>query len=74
MFQSLNKGLVYKEFIKKINTGIIDGKREYLFVGFNVLSNSEKKIIKYFIKEKKSMVFWDFDSYYFNDYKQEAVS
>ena len=66
------KGLVYKEFIKKINTGIIDGKREYLFVGFNVLSNSEKKIIKYFIKEKKSMVFWDFDSYYFNDYKQEA--
>ena len=54
------------------NSGIIDGKREYLFVGFNVLSNSEKKIIKYFIKEKKSMVFWDFDSYYFNDQKQEA--
>ena len=66
------KGLVYKEFIKKINSGIIDGRREYLFVGFNVLSNCEKKIIKYFIKEQSSMAFWDFDSYYFNDYKQEA--
>lgn len=66
------KGLVYKEFLKNITSGIVNSEREYLFVGFNVLYNSEKKIIKYFIKEHKSMAFWDFDSYYFNDYKQEA--
>ena len=66
------KGLVYKEFLKKISSEVIDSNKEYLFVGFNILSNSEKKIIKYFIKEHSSMAFWDFDKYYYNDYKQEA--
>ena len=66
------KGLVYKEFLKKISSEVIDSNKEYLFVGFNILSNSEKKIIKYFIKENSSMAFWDFDKYYYNDYKQEA--
>jgi len=66
------KGLVYKEFLKKISSEVINSNKEYLFVGFNILSNSEKKIIKYFIKEHSSMAFWDFDKYYYNDYKQEA--
>ena len=66
------KGLVFKEFLRKIESGIIDEKRNYLFVGFSYLSNSEKKIIKYFIKNHGSMAFWDYDKYYFNDYKQEA--
>ena len=66
------KGLVFKEFLKKIDSGIIDKTRNYLFVGFSYLSNSEKKIIKYFIDNHGSMAFWDFDKYYFNDFKQEA--
>ena len=37
------KGLVFKEFLKKIDSGIIDKTRNYLFVGFSYLSNSEKK-------------------------------
>ena len=66
------KGLVFKEFLKKIDSGIIDKTRNYLFVGFSYLSNSEKKIIKYFIDNHGSMAFWDFDKYYLNDFKQEA--
>ena len=31
------KGLVYKEFLKNITSGIVNSEREYLFVGFNVL-------------------------------------
>ena len=66
------KGLVFKEFLKKIDSGIIDESRDYLFVGFSYLSNSEKKIIQYFINNQGSMAFWDYDKYYFNDFKQEA--
>ncbi len=66
------KGLVFKEFLRKIDSGIIDENRNYLFVGFSYLSPSEKKIIKYFIENHGSMAFWDYDKYYFNDFKQEA--
>ena len=66
------KGLVYREFLKKIDSGIISMDQKYLFVGFSTLSNSEKKIIKYFIKNHSSMAFWDFDDYYYKDDKQEA--
>ena len=66
------KGLVYKEFLSKINTMKFESNSEFLFVGFNILSKSEKQIIKYFIEKKSSMAFWDFDKYYFEDYNQEA--
>lgn len=66
------KGLVYKVFLSKIKEANIDLENEYLFVGFSFLSNSEKSIIKYFIQNKRSMVFWDIDKYYFDDTKQEA--
>lgn len=66
------KGLVYREFLKKIDSGIISMDQKYLFVGFSTLSNSEKEIIKYFIKNHSSMAFWDFDDYYYKDDKQEA--
>jgi len=67
------KGLVYKDFSKNLNKRIFQNKDdEYLFVGFSMLSNAEKNIIKFFISEFSSMAFWDFDKYYFNDYKQEA--
>ena len=36
------KGLVFKQFLNKINSGIIDESRNYLFVGFSYLSNAEK--------------------------------
>ena len=66
------KGLVYSEFLSKINTMKFESNSEFLFVGFNILSKSEKQIIKYFIEKKPSMAFWDFDKYYFEDYNQEA--
>ena len=66
------KGLVYKEFLSMINSGKFKDKSDFLFVGFNVLSKSEKKILKYFIDKKSSMAFWDFDKYYFEDFNQES--
>jgi len=67
------KGFVYKDFLKQLKKGFIQKKGvNYLFVGFSILSNAEKKILKFFISEFSSMAFWDFDRYYFNDYKQEA--
>ena len=67
------KGLIYKDFSNNLKKSIIQKKGEnYLFVGFSILSNAEKKIIKFFISEFSSMAFWDFDKYYFNDYKHEA--
>ena len=66
------KGLVYKEFLSMIKSGKFNDKSDFLFVGFNVLSNSEKKILKYFIEKKSAMAFWDFDKYYFEDFNQES--
>jgi hypothetical protein len=66
------KGLVYKEFLSMISSGKFQDKSDFLFVGFNVLSKSEKKILKYFIEKKSSMAFWDFDKYYFEDFNQES--
>ena len=37
------KGLVYKEFLSMISSGKFQDKSDFLFVGFNVLSKSEKK-------------------------------
>ena len=67
------KGIVYRDVVDNLSVNINHNEGvNYLFVGFSVLSNAEKKFIKFFIKNYSAMVFWDFDDYYFSDYKQEA--
>ena len=50
-----------------------DLKRRYVFVGFNALSECEKRMLKYINLNAKSCEFyWDYDSYYVNNTEQEA--
>ena len=62
------KGIVYRDVVDNLSVSINHNEGvNYLFVGFSVLSNAEKKFIKFFIKNYSAMAFWDFDDYYFSD-------
>jgi CRISPR/Cas system-associated exonuclease Cas4 (RecB family) len=43
-----------------------------IFAGFNILSGSEQQIIKSLLDKKAAEIYWDADTYYINDDKQEA--
>jgi len=43
-----------------------------IFAGFYALTKSEEKIIEHLIKNDNAVIYWDVDSYYYEDVKQEA--
>jgi CRISPR/Cas system-associated exonuclease Cas4 (RecB family) len=45
------------------------GERLYLFVGFNVLLNVERRLFTLLKKEGKARFYWDFDHYYMKDHE-----
>ena len=68
-------GMLYRSAADNIanGQGEPDLKRRYVFVGFNALSECEKRMLKYINLNAKSCEFyWDYDSYYVNNTEQEA--
>lgn len=70
------KGMIYREAVEKLDAGfneeLFDADSVFVFIGFNALSKSEKKIFKHLQDKYTTHFFWDYDSYYINDKRQEA--
>ena len=50
----------------------LDTKRTYCFIGFNMLSETEKRLMKYLQKRNKALFYWDYDKMYLNNKNCEA--
>ncbi len=67
------EGLAYRHVAESLKEKKIQLDFEkIIFAGFYALSKSEEKIIQYFIDEAKADIYWDTDTYYLDDPKQEA--
>ena len=67
------EGLAYRLVTENLEkNAALASDRKIIFAGFYALSKSEEEIIQYLLKEKKAEIYWDADSYYFDDPKQEA--
>ncbi len=69
------EGMIYRSISSKIENHtlpdhIVSGK--IIFAAFYALSPAEEKIIRFFLKEKSAIAFWDADTYYTDDLAQEA--
>ena len=70
------QGLAYRaaaenlELLEKFSA--LKNIKHFVFAGFNALNKAEEKIVEHLLKEKKCTIYWDSDSYYINNEKQEA--
>lgn len=68
-------GMMYRSAAENVMEGKAgaDLSRRYVFVGFNALSESEKRVLKYLSANAAACEFcWDYDSYYVANREQEA--
>ncbi|MDQ3392759.1 MAG: PD-(D/E)XK nuclease family protein, partial [Bacteroidota bacterium] len=67
------EGLIYRAIAEKTASGYhIPNNKKIIFAGFNSLSTSEERIIKYFINDHKAEIVWDVDRSYIEDPNLEA--
>jgi len=67
------RGMLYREVLSLLDLKIKKwDKGPLVFGGFNALTKVEEEIIKYFVREEKASLYWDFDDYYLKNEKQEA--
>ena len=63
------QGTQYREAFENIQNYIETNKnKDLVFVGFNALNKSEEAIIKELLENQMATIYWDVDSYYFNDH------
>ena len=67
-------GMIYRSAVDNIEQGINspDCSRHYVFIGFNALSECERRVLKYLENNSECEFIWDYDSYYTQDKNQEA--
>ena len=68
-------GMLYRSAAENIANGANEPnmQRRYVFVGFNALSECEKRMLRYIENNAEGCeFFWDYDSYYVNSAEQEA--
>ena len=64
-------GMIYRDVIEKWNTSApYYNKENYVFVGFNVLSVCEEKLMENL--RPQSLYYWDYDEYFFDNPFVEA--
>lgn len=67
------KGMIYRDIAEKIDhVETSDNSGDIWFAGFNAFTASEEKILKYYLQERGSKIFWDVDQYYLKDTHQES--
>jgi len=67
------EGLMFKFLASKLDANQVQFYYEkYIFIGFNSLNKAEIKLFKLLNNENKAEFYWDTDSYYINDTRQEA--
>lgn len=64
------EGALYRKVAEDTTIGFPYDK--YVFIGFNVLQEVEQQLFKRLKSEGKAKLYWDFDTYYKNDERQEA--
>ncbi|MFY0651750.1 MAG: PD-(D/E)XK nuclease family protein [Cyclobacteriaceae bacterium] len=65
------KGMIYREVADYIDEVGTDSN-DLWFAGFNALTASEEKIIKHYLENDQTRVFWDLDEYYLKSEFQES--
>ena len=67
-------GMVYRQAVANIDSGagMPDTNRHYVFIGFNALSECEKRMLKFLDTNSTCDFFWDYDKYYSENHAQEA--
>lgn len=77
----LAKGIAYDGLAYRITAEKLNGTDDstfgsiYVFIGFNALSTSEKRLFNYLQKHDKALFYWDYDLYYTrNLYVQNEAS
>jgi len=66
-------GLCYRELSEKLKDGIVDlPYSQIIFSGFNALSKAETQIIDSLLAQDKAKIYFDTDSFYFDNEKEEA--
>ena len=61
------EGALYRHVYNELETGKLtlpDPDRTYVMVGFNVLSEVEKRLFLYLKREQRALFYWDYDKYY----------
>lgn len=67
------KGMIYREVLSFLDLKVKSwDKGKLIFAGFNALTKVEEEIIKYFVRETKALLYWDYDKYYLEEQLQEA--
>lgn len=67
-------GMIYRSAVENIEKGtaLPDTSRHYIFVGFNALSECERRVLHFIENNCECEFIWDYDSYYTEDKNQEA--
>ncbi|RDY60259.1 PD-(D/E)XK nuclease family protein [Flagellimonas nanhaiensis] len=67
------QGLISKTAVDNLNIFAKSHKNKpIIFVGLNALTNAESQVVQYFLEQGNSKVYWDIDSYFFNDPVHDA--
>jgi CRISPR/Cas system-associated exonuclease Cas4 (RecB family) len=65
------QGMLQRDALENIDKDLTAYKQEcYVFIGFNVLTACEEKLLKNI--KPKALFYWDYDSYYFDNQRFEA--
>lgn len=67
-------GMIYRASVENIDNGSAypDTSHHYVFIGFNALSECEKRVLKYLNNNCECDFAWDYDTYYTAQKEQEA--
>jgi ATP-dependent helicase/nuclease subunit B len=65
-------GLAFDLLLKDIQNKSFEEWDSIVFAGFNALTASEEKLLKYLVAAGKAELYWDADDYYLSDQRQEA--
>jgi len=61
------EGLAYRLAVQSLSAHEVnDDSKKYVFIGFNALSKSERKLLLHLRDKGKAIFYWDYDSYYIN--------
>jgi len=65
-------GLVFRLAADKVNEIVEAQNEQFVFAGFNALTEAEQKILFTFEKHHIAKIYWDADKYYLDNQNQEA--
>lgn len=68
------QGMIYRSAAENLGQGkvLFNKQRHYVFVGFNALSECEKRVLRFIKTNYPCDFYWDYDSYYTSNDEQEA--